>query len=219
MAVAALSVPTGTGPIPLALDGLDAWCCSIFRNESAGLSSELIEAAMALTAERWSDRPADHWLRLTWIDTTKVRSSNPGYCFKQAGWWVDREWTHPRLIRLRAKIDPAGQSTPGHQEVPHMIDIRQQRCGDGCIAWRLSRPGSAGQEWRPCWSCGTTEHPDRRGSPRGGGVNDEERAIVLELVERALTTDGAHHKQWYLEQIAFQLELPITVDREPGIAP
>ncbi len=93
----------------LALDGLDAWRCSIFRNEGAGLSSELIEAAMALTVERWSDRPADGWL--TWIDVTKVRSTNPGYCFKQAGWWLDRDWSHPRLVRLRARIDPAGQST------------------------------------------------------------------------------------------------------------
>jgi hypothetical protein len=28
------------------------------------------------------------------------------------------------------------------------IDIVQQRCGhDACIAWRLSRPDSAGQSW------------------------------------------------------------------------
>jgi hypothetical protein len=50
-------------------------------------------------------------------------------------------------------------------------------------------------------------------------VNNEERAIVLGLIEAALTTDGAHHKQWYLEQIARQLELLIAVDYEPGIAP
>jgi hypothetical protein len=165
----------------LALDGLDAWRCSIFRNEGAGLSSELIEAAMALTAQRWSGRPADGWV--TWIDTTKVQSSNLGYCFKQAGWWLDREWQHPRLVRLRARIDPAGQSTPGQQEAQPVLDIRQQRCGqvffwfgdaripeqehtsgvpdrvDQCRAWRLSRPGSGGREWRPCWRCGTTKAP------------------------------------------------------------
>ncbi len=55
----------------LALDGLDAWRCSIFRNEGAGLSSELIVAAMALTAERWSARPPDGWL--TWIDPASRR--------------------------------------------------------------------------------------------------------------------------------------------------
>jgi hypothetical protein len=41
-----------------------------------------------------------------------------------------------------------------------VIDIEQRRCGhEGCIMWRLSRPGSAGQEWRPCSTCGTTEPP------------------------------------------------------------
>jgi hypothetical protein len=34
------------------------------------------------------------------------------------------------------------------------VRIDQRRCGhDGCIAWRLSRPDSDGETWRPCWSC------------------------------------------------------------------
>lgn len=93
-------------PYPhLALDGLDAWRCSIFRNEGAGLSSELIAAAMALTARLWAPiaRPADGWV--TWVDATKVASTHPGYCFKQAGWTLDRTWHHPRLLRLRAEVD------------------------------------------------------------------------------------------------------------------
>jgi hypothetical protein len=86
----------------LTLDGLDAWRCSIFRNEGAGLSSDLIRAAMALTAELWIARPADGWV--TWIDTRKVASPNPGYCYKQAGWRPDRTWTHRYLVRLRAEV-------------------------------------------------------------------------------------------------------------------
>ena len=81
-------------------DGLDAYRCSYFRNEGAGLASELIIAAMELTIERWGEPPSDGWV--TWIDRTKISSANPGYCFKQAGWWLDREWNHPRLVRLRA---------------------------------------------------------------------------------------------------------------------
>jgi hypothetical protein len=50
-------------------------------------------------------------------------------------------------------------------------------------------------------------------------VTIEERAVLLELVEGGLTTDGAHHKQWYLEQIACYFELPLPTDREPGVAP
>jgi hypothetical protein len=45
------------------------------------------------------------------------------------------------------------------------------------------------------------------------------RKAVEKLLEQALTTDGAHHKQWYFEQIAKMLELEIKADYEPGIAP
>jgi hypothetical protein len=86
----------------LALDGLDAWRCTIFRNEGAGLSSDLIRAAMNLTALLWSGRPTEGWI--TWIDRRQVRSTNPGYCFKQAGWSIDRTWQHPHLVRLRALV-------------------------------------------------------------------------------------------------------------------
>lgn len=85
-------------------DGLNAWRCSIFRNEGAGLSSELIRTAMELTAGAWGEPPADGWA--TWVDTRKVASRNPGYCFKAAGWWLDRTYRPGRrqqhLIRLRA---------------------------------------------------------------------------------------------------------------------
>src|SRR5262249_22729845 len=61
----------------LSNDGLDAWRCSYFRNEGAGLSSNLILAAMELTAELWGDVPPDGWV--TWVDRRKVASTNPGY--------------------------------------------------------------------------------------------------------------------------------------------
>jgi hypothetical protein len=88
----------------LAMDGLDCWRCSIFRNEGAGLSSELIRAAMDLTAQLWPDRPTTRPGWVTWIDTRKVHSANPGYCYKQAGWWIDRNWSHRHLVRLRAAV-------------------------------------------------------------------------------------------------------------------
>jgi hypothetical protein len=50
-------------------------------------------------------------------------------------------------------------------------------------------------------------------------VTDEEREILSGLVQAALHTDGGHHKQWYLEQIASQFELEIDNHHEPGIAP
>ncbi len=57
--------------------------CAVFRNEGAGLSSDLILAAMEPCWARWPGR------RLyTYVDPRKVRSPNPGYCFKRAGWRV-----------------------------------------------------------------------------------------------------------------------------------
>jgi hypothetical protein len=86
----------------LALNGLDAWGCSLFRNEAPELlSSALIRAAMTLTGQVWPQRPADGWL--TCVEPAKVASPNPGYCFKQAGWTLDRTWSHPRLVRLRGE--------------------------------------------------------------------------------------------------------------------
>lgn len=81
-------------------DGHHGYRCSLFRNEGAGLSSNLIVAAMDLTVELWGSPPDDGWL--TYVDTRKVTSSNPGYCFKQAGWTLDHEWQHPYLVRLCA---------------------------------------------------------------------------------------------------------------------
>jgi len=87
-------------------DGLYAWRCSMFRNTGPKLSSDLIRSAMALTAVKWGDRrPPDGWL--TYVDPRKVQSSNPGYCFLRAGWWRDRTYEHPHLIRLRAACEPA----------------------------------------------------------------------------------------------------------------
>lgn len=81
-------------------DHLDAYRNSYFHNEGAGLSSELILEAMVVTVRLWGEPPGDGWV--TWIDTRKVKSENPGYCFKRAGWWLDRTWTHRYLVRLRA---------------------------------------------------------------------------------------------------------------------
>lgn len=62
-------------------DGQQGVNCAVFRNEGAGLSSELIQAADAIAFERW---PGER--HYTYINTKKVRSSNPGYCFLKAGW-------------------------------------------------------------------------------------------------------------------------------------
>jgi hypothetical protein len=55
--------------------------CTLFRNESNVRSSDLIHEAMDLAWRRW---PGERLF--TYVNASKIRSTNPGYCFKQAGW-------------------------------------------------------------------------------------------------------------------------------------
>lgn len=64
------------------------WRNSMFRNLGAGLSSDLIRAALEMTYVEWAKRygslPAER-LR-TEVDLAAVKSRNPGYCYVMAGW-------------------------------------------------------------------------------------------------------------------------------------
>ena len=62
-------------------DGQEGVECTIFRNEGETLSSVLIREADQLADERWPN--VRHF---TYVDPSEVESSNPGYCFLQAGW-------------------------------------------------------------------------------------------------------------------------------------
>lgn len=62
-------------------DGQQGVNCAIFRNESEHRSSDLIREAVRLAWERWPGA------RLyTYVNPRRVESTNPGYCFKCAGW-------------------------------------------------------------------------------------------------------------------------------------
>ena len=61
-----------------------AWMCTIFRNEGAGLSSELIRQAVAATRWRWPTVPAPGMI--TFVDPLKIKpTQKPGWCFRKAG--------------------------------------------------------------------------------------------------------------------------------------
>jgi hypothetical protein len=62
-------------------DGQDGVSCAVFRNEGAELSSQLIREADALADARW---PGER--HYTYVAPSKIRSINPGCCFKAAGW-------------------------------------------------------------------------------------------------------------------------------------
>ena len=83
-------------------DGVDAWECTIFRNESAHLSSELIREAVEITIREWGQPPADGII--TYVDDANVRSTNPGFCFLKAGWTKTGRSKRRKLLRLSAPI-------------------------------------------------------------------------------------------------------------------
>lgn len=73
-----------------AMNGRDGWTCSIFRNTSEVLSSDLVLAAETelADAEARGDTagPCGPDGLMTYVWPRKVRSTNPGYCFLVAGW-------------------------------------------------------------------------------------------------------------------------------------
>lgn len=62
-----------------------AWVNSLFRNEGAGLSSELIREAIAATLSIWPEAPAGLGI-VTFVDAEQVRHKrDPGRCYLRAG--------------------------------------------------------------------------------------------------------------------------------------
>lgn len=74
-------------PLPEYVDHAwgDCWTCTLFRNESPVLSSDLIREAMAATAYAFDGAyPLGGFL--TFVDAGKVRHKrDPGRCFRRAG--------------------------------------------------------------------------------------------------------------------------------------
>lgn len=79
-----------------AMNKLDGWTCAIFRNESATLSSAMILAAERMLVEARVDCGPDGLL--TYVDAKKIKSPNPGYCFKRAGYTTRGISTHGKVL-------------------------------------------------------------------------------------------------------------------------
>src|SRR5436305_1121864 len=65
----------------LRMDNQVGYNCAIFRNESNRKSSEIILEAERFAVAKWGPNRA-----YTFIDANKIRSTNPGCCYKIAGW-------------------------------------------------------------------------------------------------------------------------------------
>lgn len=103
----------------LAMHGFgDAWICSIFRNLGAGLSSDLIVDALAVTRAELGDPPPAG--TITFVDEHAVASPNPGYCFKVVGFRPVGRTKDRGLVVLQlpgethpAPARPVGRLRPG----------------------------------------------------------------------------------------------------------
>jgi hypothetical protein len=71
------------------MDGQTGYNCAIFRNESERVSSEVILECERIATARWGPNRG-----YTYVKPSAIRSDNPGYCFKMAGW---------KFARLSAK--------------------------------------------------------------------------------------------------------------------
>jgi hypothetical protein len=63
------------------MDGQTGYNCAIFRNESRRPGSEIILEAEDMAVAKWGPNRG-----YTYVDPAHVKSPNPGYCFKLAGW-------------------------------------------------------------------------------------------------------------------------------------
>lgn len=55
--------------------------CTVFRNESVQRASDILREAMAHAWRRWPGQKL--W---TYVDSNRILSRVPGYCFRRAGW-------------------------------------------------------------------------------------------------------------------------------------
>jgi hypothetical protein len=94
-----------------AMNGLDGWTCSIFRNTGPLLSSALVLEAERelLEADRRGDLagPCGQDGLLTYVWPRKIASTNPGYCFQVVG-WLRGSWTKKGKRLLRKPYRLAG---------------------------------------------------------------------------------------------------------------
>jgi len=89
-----------------------AWINTLFRNEGAGLSSELILEALACTRYRWAGEEPEQGM-VTFVAPESVRPKKDiGYCYLKAGF--TRVGKTKKRNRLVFQIKPEDMPPPAH---------------------------------------------------------------------------------------------------------
>lgn len=88
-----------------------AWVNSLFRNEGAGLSSDLIKRAVAVTRATWQPPALG---MVTFVDREQVKPKrDPGYCYLMAGFERDGE-TEGGLVAWRLRPEKMPPPMPAY---------------------------------------------------------------------------------------------------------
>jgi hypothetical protein len=81
-------------------DGQDGVNCAIFRNEGAGVASEMLKDGMARAFERWPGERLYTYVDPREVEPTYVRGHPTwGFCFVKAGWRFVG-WTKARKLMI-----------------------------------------------------------------------------------------------------------------------
>lgn len=83
----------------LRLDDQSGYNCTLFRNESSRLSSEVILECERIAVSTWGPNRG-----FTYVKPSAIRSVNPGYCFKRAGWRFLRTSADKKLHLLVKEV-------------------------------------------------------------------------------------------------------------------
>ena len=81
-------------------DGQQGVNCACFRNEGAGLSSDLIRAADAVAFARWPGERHFTYVHPAKTAGRRSRRHGPGHCFIMAGWQICGITKWNRLVIL-----------------------------------------------------------------------------------------------------------------------
>jgi hypothetical protein len=148
------------------------WRNMVFRNLGERLSSELVLRALEMTYCEWPKRYGKLPLEVlrTEVDPSKVRSKNPGCCYKKAG------FHNPRIVRGKIYLDAPCPSRLllGECSCCHGSSLRRPLSPPVCemcngVGFYVSLPGDV---ISPCPYCSEKDSTRLTAEAVNSGSND-----------------------------------------------
>ncbi len=124
-----------------------------------------------------------------------------------------RQWTSTEYWTLDGRFINGGLTVQkGPQLDWHISDLRSNACAHcGCNYFI--------EKGHKCEAGVIEGKPAPADPPPEPEIKSSQVDKAAGLIGEAVLTDGVHHKQWYLEQIAEALDISLTLGHDPGISP